>query len=116
MIPDNPDTACQTDLHDFPTPEACRAAARQTYAFSRGLRYDHDDALDRAADAVYALLPVPHDREEVYEDLLYQRDTYREAAHEAEEAIAEAEDTIRDLRTELAEANDRITELAKDYL
>jgi len=130
MIPDNPNTARQTDDHDFPTPEACRSAARQTYAFSRSLRYDHDDALDRAADAVYDLLPVPAHGNESYDELLHDRDRYLENAEEAVEALADAEARIRDLRSEiadaeeeivslrcqLAEADDRITELAKDYL
>lgn len=130
MIPDNPDTARQTDAHDFPTPEACRVAARAAYEEALILRYTEDDALDRAADAVYDLLPVPNQREVTYEDLEYDLTVAEEKVSELDDELVAAEDTIRDLRTELAdaeeeidslrcqlaEADDRITELAKDYL
>ena len=115
MIPPNPDTATVTDLHGFPTRAAVRAAAFHAYREATRLRYHHDEALDRAADAIHALLPNPP-QGDTYEDLLYKNADLRVLNREADEELLKAEATIRELRQELDEANDQITHYKDAYL
>ena len=120
MIPPNPDTALLTDRHGYPTREAVRAAAFHSYGEALRLRYLPDEVLDAAADAIHALLPTPGEGDPPYDEVLYERDDFRDRALFAEDELSKAEETIYALRNELAEAQeeaddlrDRVAELAQ---
>ena len=116
MIPPNPNTATLADLHGFPTRAAVRAAAFHAYQEATRLRYPHDEALERAADSIHALLPTPKEGEVSYEDLEYDLTVTEEKLTETQDELLAAEATIRELRQELDEANDQITHYKDAYL
>ena len=117
MIPPNPDTATDTDLHGFPTRAAARAAAFYAYQEATRLRYPPDEALARAAEAVADLFPAPPDGDDTYETLSYKLQDARDELRSADDdELLAAEATIRELRQELDEANDQITHYKDAYL
>ena len=116
MIPPNPDTATVTDLHGFPTRAAVRAAAFHAYQEAIRLRYPHDEALDRAAEAVADLFPSPPDGGDTYDDLADKLQDAKDELRSADDELLTAEATIRELRQELDEANDQITHYKDAYL
>ena len=116
MIPPNPNTATDTDLHGFPTRAAVRAAAFHAYQEATRLRYPQDEALDRAAEAVADLFPGPVQQGAEYASLYRDLVSTEEALDAAGDALNDAEATIRELRQELDEANDQITHYKDAYL
>jgi len=111
MIPPNPDAATLTDRHGFPTRAAVRSAAFLAYEEAVRLRYPPDEALDRAADAIHALLPAPPQGEDTYDALADQLQEAKDELQEADDERLTAEDTIRDLRSEVLDLQDQIDKL-----
>ena len=90
-----------------------RSAAFHAYREATRLRYPHDEALERAADAIHALLPPPKEGEVSYENLEYDLTVTEEKLSETEDEVYASREIIRCLREELSEANARISDLAQ---